>query len=42
MIDPIHSLAFSIQVDRGGYAGLLGSVALRAVKIPTVQVEKVA
>lgn len=42
MIDPIHSLALSIQVNRGGYVVLLGSVALRAAKIPTVQVEKVA
>lgn len=35
MIDPIHSLAFSIQANRGAYALLLGSGVSRAAKIPT-------
>lgn len=35
MIDPIHSLAFSIQSNRGVYALLLGSGISRAAGIPT-------
>lgn len=35
MIDPIHSLAFSIQANRGVYAVLLGSGVSRSAKIPT-------
>lgn len=35
MIDPIHSLAFSIQANKGVYAVLLGSGVSRAAKIPT-------
>ena len=35
MIDPIHSLAFSIQANRGVYAVLAGSGVSRAAKIPT-------
>ena len=35
MIDPIQSLAFSIQANRGVYALLLGSGVSRAAKIPT-------
>lgn len=35
MIDPIHSLAFSIQANRGVYAVLLGSGVSRAARIPT-------
>lgn len=35
MIDPIHSLAFSIQANRGVYALLLGSGVSRAAGIPT-------
>ncbi len=35
MIDPIHSLAFSIQANRGVYAVLVGSGVSRAAKIPT-------
>lgn len=35
MIDPIQSLAFSIQANRGVYAVLLGSGVSRAAKIPT-------
>lgn len=35
MIDPIHSLAFSIQANPGVYAVLLGSGVSRAAKIPT-------
>lgn len=35
MIDPIHSLAFSIQANRGVYAALLGSGISRAAGIPT-------
>ena len=35
MIDPIHSLAFSIQANPGIYAVLVGSGVSRAAKIPT-------
>ena len=35
VIDPVHSLAFSIQANRGVYAVLLGSGVSRAAKIPT-------
>lgn len=35
MIDPIHSLAFSIQANRGVYAVLLGSGVSRVAKVPT-------
>ena len=35
MIDPIHSLAFSIQANRGVYAVLMGSGVSKAAKIPT-------
>ncbi len=35
MIDPIHSLAFSVQANRGVYAVLLGSGVSRSAKIPT-------
>ena len=35
MIDPIHSLAFAIQANRGVYALLLGSGISRTAKIPT-------
>ena len=35
MIDPIQSLAFSIQSNRGVYAVLLGSGVSRSAKIPT-------
>ena len=35
MIDPVHSLAFSVQANRGVYAVLLGSGVSRAAKIPT-------
>jgi len=35
MIDPIHSLAFSIQANRGVYAVLFGSGISRSAKIPT-------
>ena len=35
MIDPIHSLAFSMQANSGVYAGLVGSGVSRAAKIPT-------
>ena len=35
MIDPLHSLAFSIQANPGVYAILLGSGASRAANIPT-------
>ena len=35
MIDPIHSLAFSIQANRGVYAVLVGSGISRAAQIPT-------
>ena len=35
MIDPLHSLAFSIQANPGVYAVLLGSGISRAAQIPT-------
>ena len=35
MIDPVHSLAFSIQANRGVYAVLVGSGVSRAARIPT-------
>lgn len=35
MIDPIHSLAFTIQANKGVYAILLGSGVSRAAQIPT-------
>lgn len=35
MIDPLHSLAFSIQANPGVYAVLLGSGVSRAAQIPT-------
>ena len=35
MIDPVHSLAFSIQSNRGVYSVLVGSGVSRAAKIPT-------
>ena len=35
MIDPVHSLAFSIQANRGVYAVLVGSGVSRAAKVPT-------
>lgn len=35
MIDPLHSLAFSIQSNPGVYAVLLGSGVSRAARIPT-------
>ena len=35
MINPVHSLAFSIQANRGVYAVLIGSGVSRAAKIPT-------
>ena len=35
MIDPVHSLAFSIQANRGVYAVLVGSGVSRAAQIPT-------
>lgn len=35
MIEPIHSLAFSIQANRGVYAVLLGSGISSSAKIPT-------
>lgn len=35
LIDPIHSLAFSIQSNRGVYAVLLGSGISRSARIPT-------
>ena len=35
MIDPVHSLAFSIQANRGVYAVLIGSGISRAAEIPT-------
>lgn len=34
MIDPIHSLAFSIQANRGVYAVLFGSGISRSAKFP--------
>ena len=35
MINPVHSLAFSIQASPGVYAVLIGSGVSRAAKIPT-------
>lgn len=35
MIDPIHSLAFSMQANRGVYAVLFGSGLSRSAQIPT-------
>jgi len=35
VIDPVHSLAFSVQANPGVYAVLLGSGVSRAAKIPT-------
>ena len=35
MIEPVHSLGFSIQANRGVYAVLVGSGMSRAAKIPT-------
>lgn len=35
MIEPLHSLAFSIQANPGVYAVMLGSGVSRAAKIPT-------
>ena len=35
MIEPIHSLAFSIQSNPGVYAVLIGSGVSRAAGIPT-------
>ena len=35
MIDPVHSLAFSMQANPGVYAVLVGSGISRAAKIPT-------
>jgi len=35
VIDPVHSLAFSIQANRGVYAVLVGSGVSRAARIPT-------
>ena len=35
MIDPMHSLAFSVHANRGVYALLLGSGVSRAANIPT-------
>ncbi len=35
MIDPVHSLAFSVHSNRGVYAVLLGSGVSRSAKIPT-------
>jgi hypothetical protein len=35
MIDPLHSLAFSIQANPGVYAVLLGSGVSRSARIPT-------
>ena len=35
MVDPIHSLAFSVHANPGVYALLLGSGVSRAAKIPT-------
>ncbi len=35
MIDPIHSLSFSIQANPGVYAVLLGSGISRSAKVPT-------
>ena len=35
MIDPIHSLAFSVQATPGVYAILVGSGVSRGANIPT-------
>ena len=35
MIDPLHSLAFSVQANPGVYAVMLGSGVSRSAKIPT-------
>ena len=35
MIDPVHSLAFSVQANPGVYAVLIGSGVSRTAKIPT-------
>lgn len=35
MIDPINSLAFSMQANKGVYAVLIGSGVSRAARIPT-------
>ena len=35
LIDPVHSLAFSIQANPGVYAVLVGSGVSRTAKIPT-------
>ena len=35
VIDPVHSLAFSVQANPGVYAVLVGSGVSRAAKIPT-------
>ena len=35
VIDPLHSLAFSIQSNRGVYAVLIGSGVSKAAEIPT-------
>ena len=35
MIDPLHSLAFSMQSNRGVYAALIGSGVSKAAQIPT-------
>ncbi len=35
MIDPVHSLAFSVQANPGVYAVLIGSGVSRAAKMPT-------
>lgn len=35
MIDPLHSLAFSIQANPGVYAVLVGSGVSRSAQIPT-------
>ena len=35
VIDPLHSLAFSVQSNRGVYAVLIGSGVSRAAEIPT-------
>ena len=35
MIDPVHSLAFSIQANPGVYSVLVGSGVSRVAKIPT-------
>jgi hypothetical protein len=35
MIDPLHSLAFSVQANPGVYAVLIGSGVSRSAQIPT-------